>query len=280
MIKADGAAKKGGMVLGNMELLADALEFMECHIADEIRTEDIAGACFCSKSTLEKLFRSVNRISVHDYLVRRRMMKAARMLKEEPDLPVLNIALRYGYSTNESFTRAFRNVWNCNPSEFRAGGRFSEIYPRLLTPIMEGDDMMRRTKSVDISELYDLFVKRRDCWFVGCDTRMLSQINEISHKAGDIALLETMRRMCDAAGEEDVVFRIGGDEFVILTNSEDRSYAEEIAAKVRSHEGECFEYEGKQIALGLRIGITRFEGKRMTYSELFADLHKVLWEAE
>ena len=46
MIKADGAAKKGGMVLGNMELLADALEFMECHIADEIRTEDITGACF------------------------------------------------------------------------------------------------------------------------------------------------------------------------------------------------------------------------------------------
>ncbi len=86
MIKADGAAKKGGMVLGNMELLADALEFMECHIADEIRTEDIAGACFCSKSILEKLFRSMNRISVHDYLVRRRMMKAARMLKEEPDL--------------------------------------------------------------------------------------------------------------------------------------------------------------------------------------------------
>ena len=40
MIKADGAAKKGGMVLGNMELLADALEFMECHIADEIRTEE------------------------------------------------------------------------------------------------------------------------------------------------------------------------------------------------------------------------------------------------
>ena len=69
-----------------VELLLTALEYIENHLRDEIRTEDITGACFCSKSTLEKLFRSVNRISVHDYLVRRRMMKAARMLKEEPDL--------------------------------------------------------------------------------------------------------------------------------------------------------------------------------------------------
>ncbi len=277
---AYGRWKERGSVLENMNLLADALEYMECHISDEIRTEDIAAACYCSKSKLEKLFRCINRISVHDYLVRRRMMRAARMLKEQPDLPILEVALCYGYSTNESFTRAFRNVWNCNPSEFRAQGRFSEIYPRLLTPVMEGDDLMKRTKRVDISELYDLFVKRKNCWFVCCDTRLLSSINEISHKAGDLALLETMSRMCDAAGEEDVVFRIGGDEFVLLTDSEDREYADGIAAKIRTHEGECFAFEGRQIALGIRIGVTRFEGKRMTYEELFAGLHKVLWEAE
>lgn len=266
------------MVLGNMILLANALEYMECHISDEIRTEDIAAACYCSKSTLEKLFRFVNGISVHDYLVRRRMMKAARMLKEMPALSVLEIALCYGYSTNESFTRAFRNVWNCNPSEFRAGGRFSELYPRLLMPIMKGDDEMKGRKRVDISELYDLFVTRRDCWFVCCDTRSLTSINAISRKAGDLALLETMRRMCDAAGEEDVVFRIGGDEFVLLTDSKFREHAEEIAQSLRSHEGECFEYEGMQIALGLRVGVTRFEGERIMYDELFTGLHKVLQE--
>jgi AraC family transcriptional regulator len=268
------------MVLGNMILLANALEYMECHIGDEIRTEDIAAACYCSKSTLEKLFRFVNGISVHDYLVRRRMMKAARMLKEMPALSVLEIALCYGYSTNESFTRAFRNVWNCNPSEFRTGGRFSELYPRLLTPMMREDDEMKGRKRVDISELYDLFVTRRDCWFVCCDTRSLTSINAISRKAGDLALLETMRRMCDTAGEEDVVFRIGGDEFVLLTDSKTREYAEKIAQSLRSHEGECFEYEGMQIALGLRVGVTQFAGEKIKYDELFAGLHKVLQEAE
>ncbi len=264
----------------NMSLLADALEYVERHISDDIRTEDIAAACYCSKSKLEKLFRCVNKISVHDYLVRRRMMKAARLLKERPELSILEIALCYGYSTNESFTRAFRNVWNCNPSEFRSGERFSELYPRLLTPIMKGDHFMKGRKRVDISELYDLFVNRRNCWFVCCDTRSLTSINEISRRAGDLALLETMRRMCEAAGEEDVVFRIGGDEFVLLTDSEDRSYAEEVAGRVRAREGETFDFEGTPIKLGVRVGVTRFEGERLKYEELFAGLHQVLLEAE
>lgn len=66
--------------MSNLALLTEALEFMENHISDEIKTEDIAKECHCSKSALEKMFRCVNGISVHDYLVRRRMMRAARQL--------------------------------------------------------------------------------------------------------------------------------------------------------------------------------------------------------
>lgn len=90
---------------------------------------------------------------------------------------------------------------------------------------------MRERKRVDISELYDLFVSRRDCFFVCCDIKSLIPINEISYKAGDMAILETMQRMCDAAGEEDIVFRIGADEFVMLTDSKDEKYAEAAAKK-------------------------------------------------
>ena len=46
--------------------------------------EQVAEACFCSKSGLEKLFRNVNHLSVHDYVVRRRMSLAARELLANP----------------------------------------------------------------------------------------------------------------------------------------------------------------------------------------------------
>ncbi|MDE5865079.1 MAG: AraC family transcriptional regulator, partial [Lachnospiraceae bacterium] len=99
----------------NIELLMAALEYIELHLSDEIKTEDIAGICFCSKSTLEKLFRSVHNISVHEYIVRRRMMLAAKKISQYPEIPILDIAIEYGYSTHESFARAFEQIWNCKP---------------------------------------------------------------------------------------------------------------------------------------------------------------------
>lgn len=265
--------------MSSLILLTEALEYVEAHIGDEIRTEDIAKACHCSKSTLEKMFRCVNGISVHDYLVRRRMMRAARQLWREPETSLLDIALQYGYSTNESFTRAFRNVWNCNPSEFRGKKKFSELYPKLLAPILfKEDDYMRERKHVDISELYDLFVSRRGCFFICCDIKSLIPINAISRKAGDMAILESLQRMCDAAGEEDIVFRIGGDEFAMLTDSKDEKYAEVAAEKIRARNGEEFIFEGRKIPLHLYVGVTRPEAKNLKYDELFTKLHYVIRE--
>lgn len=87
---------------------------------------------------------------------------------------------------------------------------------------------MSERRHLDISEMYDLFVQRKNCYFVVCDIHSLIPINEISYKAGDIAIVESLSRMEREAGEEDIVFRIGGDEFVMLTASEDIAYAEGI----------------------------------------------------
>ena len=266
--------------MSNMELLATALEYLETHLEEDVRTEDVAKACFCSKSTLEKLFKYVYGIAVHDYLVRRRMMKAAKLLLTEPELGVLSVALQFGYSTNESFTRAFKQVWNCNPSEFRSKERFTELYPRLLLPLENGDDYMKERRRVDISELYDLFVQRKGCYFICCDVQHLGPINDVSRKAGDLAILTSLQRMDEATGEDDVVFRIGGDEFALLTNSKDVAYAESIAEKIRSCNGQPIVFEGKELPLSLHIGITKLEDGAIRYNELFTSLHQTIRESK
>lgn len=261
-------------------LLANALEFIESNLTSKIKTDDIADACYCSKSALEKLFRCVNHISVHDYIVRRRMMKAAKAIYEEPERSLLDVALQFGYSSNEAFTHAFKQIWNCKPSEFRRRARYSELFPRFLCPLENGDDYMKERKHVDISELYDLFSERKNCYFVCCDIKSLLPINEISIKAGDLAIIESMNRMNEAAGEEDVVFRIGGDEFVLLTNREDIHYAEKVAGEIAAHNGETFSYETQEIPLSLHTGITKFEGATLKYNDLFVSLHTVIKESK
>lgn len=258
----------------NIETLMSALEYIEAHLGDEIKTEDAAKFCFCSKSTLEKLFRSVHDISVHEYIVRRRMMLAAKQLSQQPEMSILDIAVMYGYSTHESFARAFEQVWNCKPSEFRTA-KFTELFPRLNVPPRKGDNYIMQRRHVDISELYDLFQERKDCYFVLCDIKNMVSVNEISRKAGDLAILEQMRRMMAASGEEDIVFRIGGDEFCVLTASSKEAYAKQIAEKIRMMNNRTFSFEDQEIPLALHVAVISLKDCQH-YDELFAGLHHAI----
>lgn len=264
--------------MNNIEILTNALEFVEENLQKEIKTQDVADACHCSKSVLEKIFRHISGISVHEYLIKRRMTVAARVLATGKARSVLDIALSCGYSTNESFSRAFKSVWNCNPSEFKARKDIFELFPRLHPPVQDGGTYMSKRRHVDISEMYDLFVQRKNCCFVVCDIHNLIPINEISYKAGDVAIVESLNRMEREAGEEDLVFRIGGDEFVMLTASENISYAEDICERIKAYNGQPIVYEGQEIPLNLYVGVVKFSGTNIRYKDLYTQLHNYILE--
>lgn len=133
-----------------------------------------------------------------------------------------------------------------------------------------------RSKQVDISELYDLFKERKKCYFICCDIQQMIPINNISRQAGDMAILEALRRMNEAAGEEDVVFRVGGDEFAMLTNSTDLSYAEKIRDQILSKNGEIIVFEGQQIPLSLYAGIVSLKDRTVRYHDLFMQLQETI----
>ena len=227
--------------MSHLELLAKALEYVEHHITEDIHTDDIARACFCSRSSLEKIFRYVNHISVREYIIRRRMTLAGRKL----------------------------------PSEHR-NTRALDLYPRLATPLETGEYRMK----FDISELYDLFKSRNDCWFVCADIVGLIPINEISREAGDLAILESLQRMERAAGPNDLVFRIGGDEFVMLTDSPSEENARSILKRVLESNGQPINYNGREIPLSLYGCIVKPDGPVKRYDELFDGLIDAIMTAK
>lgn len=55
----------------------------------------------------------------NDYINQLRIAEASERLLAEPDTPILNIALDVGYRTLSSFNRAFREIRQCTPTEFR-----------------------------------------------------------------------------------------------------------------------------------------------------------------
>lgn len=261
-----------------IQILIEALDYIESNLTESLKTDDIANHLYCSKSTIEKLFKYINNTSIRDYIIRRRMSRAALELAHNPEKSILEVGIQYGYGSNEAFTRAFYSVWQVSPSEFRKNPTDYELYPgiRLDRELMEEKSMSSRSK-IDISALYDCIKERKGCYLVIGDIKHLIPINEISFKAGDLAIITALKRMENAAGEDDIVFRIGGDEFVMLTNSSDEEYAKSKCAEILSHNKECIDWEGRQIELSMYSKYVKYEGdSALRYSEFFTMLQNVI----
>ena len=259
----------------NLQLLIKALDYIEDNLTEPIKTENIAEHLYCSKSTIEKLFRYVNNISIRDYIIRRRMSKASKEIVTHPEKSLLEIGIEYGYGSSEAFSRAFYGVWQVSPSEFRNDPSRFELFPglKIERELMEENSMSDR-KKVDISELYDTIKGRTGCYLIIGDIKHLIPINEISHKAGDLAIITAMKRMEDAAGPEDIVFRVGGDEFVILTDSCEKEYAQHLCDEIISHNEEIITWEGTDIPLSLYVKPVLYEGgSNLKYAEFFKMIH-------
>ena len=95
-----------------------------------------------------------------------------------------------------------------------------------------------------------------------------------------MAILESLRRMEAEAGDEDVIFRIGGDEFTLLTDSEDVAYAEGIAERIRESNGKPIVFEGREIPLSLHIAVTKSSSDQVRYKDLFEQLHNAIQEVK
>ena len=66
-----------------------------------------------------------------------------------------------------------------------------------------------------------------------------------------------------------LMFRIGADEFALVTGLKDLQNTEKLAEKVLSSNGSVIEYNDQKIPLSLRAGYTRIPNEPLRYSDFF-----------
>lgn len=261
----------------NFQILSDALNYIEAHMSEEISQENVADSCFCSLSHLQKTFRYTFHLSIGEYITKRRLTLAAHDLLN-PDMTVTDVAMKYCYNSPEVFTRAFSKIWKITPSKFRKTRQFTNLFPKLTTNqnYYEGEEYMNRRK-FDISELYDYLKNHTGCHILSFDTRHLMEINSTyGHEAGDAVIVECLRRIDMAAGEDMILFRIGGDEFVLLTGTSDESKARGICKNILSQNENEIDVNGVKIPVSMRAGLMQTPQSNLRYSELFKEIYDSL----
>lgn len=99
-------------------LVKKAIQYIEAHLLEKMKSEDVATYVGMSKYHFHRIFVSFIGCSITDYIRQRRLTYAAGDLLYT-DLRVLDIALQYHFSSQESFTRSFQQMFNMPPRRYR-----------------------------------------------------------------------------------------------------------------------------------------------------------------
>lgn len=253
----------------NFYILTEALEHIESNLCDEMSQEDIANACYCSLSSLQKLFRYVFHVSIKEYISKRRLTHAAEELINSND-SIIDIALKYQYNSHEVFTRAFTKVWGKPPQTFRSEDRFTGLFPKIEVEFeYNGGKIIMAKRKFDVSELYDELQRKRNTYVLCFDISNMISINDISYEAGDKAILECLRRIDENSTEEMLMFRTGGDEFVLVTGLDDIEEVKKVAKKITDLNGTPITHNDTLIPLSMHCGGVKLSNKNIRYNELF-----------
>ena len=118
-----------------------AIDYMEEHLTDNISAQDVADQVYLSPFFLQKGFSLMTGYGIGEYIRNRRLYRAALDLKETDD-KVIDIALRYGYETPESFTKAFSRFHGATPSQVRGGAAINTFLPLTIKLSIQGGNQM------------------------------------------------------------------------------------------------------------------------------------------
>lgn len=99
-------------------------DYMYEHCTDKITMEKVAEFAGFSKYHFSRIFKEYYQMSFPEYIASLRISKATELL-ENSSLSILEIAMQSGFSNLSSFNRAFKEINNCTPSQFRKMADFS-----------------------------------------------------------------------------------------------------------------------------------------------------------
>ena len=125
-----------------MENLQNAIAYIEENLTEEIKVRDVAEKAYVSEFHFQRIFSALCGVSVGEYIRNRRMTLAAKELAAK-EVKVIDVAVKYGYDSPDSFARAFTKFHGVTPSAAKEkGAKLRDFAPVRISLSLEGGTMM------------------------------------------------------------------------------------------------------------------------------------------
>jgi len=119
-----------------IQSLSTAVDYIESHLTEHLDIDAIAAHAYTSSSHFQFIFHVVMGMTIGEYIRNRRLSLAAQELLR-PNSKILDVALRYQYDTQESFSKAFTRFHGVPPSRVRRG-RVRMFRPLTINVTVQG----------------------------------------------------------------------------------------------------------------------------------------------
>ena len=116
--------------MDSLSSMNKALLFIEERLTEDIDYGEVSRIACCSEYHFKRMFSFLSGIGLSEYIRRRRLTLAALDLKDK-DLRIIDVAVKYGYNSADSFSRAFHSMHGILPSEARSENTPLKAYPRM-----------------------------------------------------------------------------------------------------------------------------------------------------
>lgn len=126
----------------NIVNIVSVINYIEAHLTEKLDLDIVASAVHYSKYHLHRMFTDTVGLTLHEYLQRRRLTEAAKLLVFSQK-SILDIALLAGYESQQAFTGIFTALYKTPPSKFRENEKF---YPLQLKFNLKGNYNMLNVK--------------------------------------------------------------------------------------------------------------------------------------
>jgi len=129
-----------------IDCVNSVIDYIEENLSSQITLNDLCSRTFYSPVHLQRIFFHTVGETIGQYLKGRRLSEAADKLATT-SMTILEIALHFGYDSQESFTRAFKSRYYMTPGKYRRLGlhfaltQKKRLYKRDLTGLKGGMKM-------------------------------------------------------------------------------------------------------------------------------------------
>ena len=144
----------------SIDKIISAIDYIETHLSEKIDLDVVANAVHYSKYYLHRTFTSTVGITIHDYIQRRKLTEAGKLLVFS-DKSILEIALIAGYESQQAFTNIFTAMYKQPPNKFRENEKF---YPLQLKFEFKGRYHMLQNDKKPAWEVTFASDKDIPCW--------------------------------------------------------------------------------------------------------------------